>query len=132
MALAGGFSSTEEGAGPGATFDCQSCGACCSYSSEWPRFSTEDDVQLDRIPQKYVAADESGMRCDGVRCSALSGEVGKSTACGIYDLRPDVCRSCMPGGDDCLLARRAHGLPTSDPALLACPSPGPLVDTCAR
>lgn len=93
-------------------FDCQSCGACCSYSAEWPRFSTEDDAQLDRIPQKHVAADESGMRCDGVRCSALSGEVGKHTACGIYELRPDVCRACMPGGDDCLMARRAHGLPT--------------------
>ena len=66
-----------------AVFDCQSCGACCSYSADWPRFSTEDDEQLDRIPEKHVAADLSGMRCDGVRCSALSGEVGKHTACGI-------------------------------------------------
>jgi Fe-S-cluster containining protein len=96
--------------GEGAPFDCQSCGACCSYSAAWPRFSTEDDAQLDRIPQKFVSADESGMRCDGVRCSALSGEVGKSTACGIYEIRPDVCRACMPGGDDCLMAREAHGL----------------------
>ncbi|TPK05891.1 YkgJ family cysteine cluster protein [Mesorhizobium sp. B2-5-7] len=94
-------------------FDCQSCGACCSYSAEWPRFSTEDDAQLDRIPEKYVAADLSGMRCDGVRCSALSGEVGKSTACTIYDLRPDVCRACMPGDDECLMARRALGFSTS-------------------
>jgi uncharacterized protein len=46
-----------------------------------------------------------------VRCSALSGEVGKHTACGIYDVRPDVCRACMPSGDDCLMARKAHGLP---------------------
>lgn len=96
-----------------ALFDCQSCGACCSYSAEWPRFSTEDDAQLDRIPAKLVAANLSGMRCEGVRCSALSGEVGKSTACGIYELRPDVCRACMPGDDDCLMARRAHGLPTA-------------------
>ncbi|WP_250889051.1 YkgJ family cysteine cluster protein [Mesorhizobium sp. dw_380] len=96
-------------------FDCQSCGACCSYSAEWPRFSTEDDAQLDRIPEKYVAADLSGMRCEGVRCSALTGEVGKSTACGIYDLRPDVCRACMPGDEECLMARREHGLPTELP-----------------
>ncbi|ESZ17808.1 MULTISPECIES: YkgJ family cysteine cluster protein [Mesorhizobium] len=109
LASGGDFSSLEERAAP--LFDCQSCGACCSYSSEWPRFSTEDDAQLDRIPQKYVAADEAGMRCDGVRCSALSGEVGKSTICGIYEVRPDVCRACMPGGDDCLMARKAHGLP---------------------
>ncbi|WP_411962679.1 YkgJ family cysteine cluster protein [Mesorhizobium sp. ES1-1] len=90
-------------------FDCQSCGACCSYSPEWPRFSTEDDAQLDLIPEKYVAADLSGMRCDGQRCSALSGEVGKSTACLVYQVRPDVCRACMPGDDECLIARRAHG-----------------------
>ena len=96
--------------GPAAIFDCQSCGACCSYSAEWPRFSTEDDAQLDRIPAKYVSANESGMRCDGVRCSALTGEVGKHTACGIYDIRPDVCRACMPGDDDCLMARQAHGM----------------------
>jgi Fe-S-cluster containining protein len=92
-------------------FDCQSCGACCSYSAEWPRFSTEDDAQLDRIPEEYIAANLSGMRCEGVRCSALCGEIGKSTGCGIYELRPDVCRACMPGDDDCLMARRAHGLP---------------------
>lgn len=110
LAAAADFSPLEQGAGA-ALFDCQACGACCSYSAEWPRFSTEDDAQLDRIPQKFVAADESGMRCDGVRCSALSGEVGKHTACGIYDVRPDVCRACMPGGDDCLMAREAHGLP---------------------
>ena len=96
--------------GLAAIFDCQSCGACCSYSAEWPRFSTEDDAQLDRIPAKHVAANESGMRCDGVRCSALTGEVGKHTACGIYEIRPDVCRACMPGDDDCLMARRAHGM----------------------
>ncbi|MBZ9905012.1 YkgJ family cysteine cluster protein [Mesorhizobium sp. BR115XR7A] len=100
-------------------FDCQSCGACCSYSAEWPRFSTEDDAQLDRIPEKYVAADLSGMRCNGVRCSALSGEVGKSTACAIYDLRPDVCRACMPGDDECLMARRALGFPPLSGGFLA-------------
>ena len=92
-------------------YDCTACGACCSFSAEWPRFSTEDDLQLARIPAKFVAADESGMRCDGARCSALGGEVGKSTSCGIYALRPDVCRACMPGGDDCRMARAAFGLP---------------------
>ena len=92
-------------------FDCQSCGACCSYSSDWPRFSTEDDAQLALIPAKLVAAGEAGMRCDGARCSALAGEVGKATSCTIYDIRPDVCRACMPGGDDCLMARRAFGMP---------------------
>ena len=26
---------------------CQACGACCSYSSNWPRYTTEDDAALD-------------------------------------------------------------------------------------
>lgn len=90
---------------PSDDFDCKSCGACCSYSPEWPRFSTEDEAQLDRIPAKYVARDESGMRCDGARCSALLGEVGKSTSCAIYEIRPDVCRACMPGDHECRMAR---------------------------
>jgi len=93
------------------SFDCNACGACCSHSSAWPRFSTEADSQLDRIPAEHVSRDESGMRCDGARCSALVGKVGKSTSCSIYDIRPDVCRACVPGGGDCLIARRALGLP---------------------
>ncbi|ESX35040.1 MULTISPECIES: YkgJ family cysteine cluster protein [unclassified Mesorhizobium] len=112
LAGATDFLSGDEDAGAAAIFDCQSCGACCSYSAEWPRFSTEDDAQLDRIPEKFVSADLSGMRCEGVRCSALTGEIGKHTACGIYEIRPDVCHACMPGGDDCLMARKAHGMPT--------------------
>ena len=94
-----------------AGFDCQSCGACCSYSCDWPRFSTEDDAQLDLIPEQFVSADLSGMRCDGVRCSALTGEIGKFTACGIYAVRPEVCRTCLPGDPECLMAREAAGLP---------------------
>ena len=35
------------------------------------------------------------MRCEGDRCSALRGEIGKETACGIYAVRPEVCRTCM-------------------------------------
>lgn len=90
--------------------DCQSCGACCSYSSEWPRFTTETDEALDRIPPQFVSADQRGMRCDGGRCSALSGQVGVGTACTIYEVRPDVCRACSPGDDACETARWAFGM----------------------
>lgn len=93
-----------------ASSPCQSCGACCAYDSRWPRFTLEDDAVLARIPPRYVAADGSGMRCDGDRCSALTGEIGKSTACSIYDIRPDVCRACLPGDAECNTARRRHGL----------------------
>jgi Fe-S-cluster containining protein len=90
---------------------CQACGACCAYSSNWPRFSTEDDAALDRIPETFVNATLSGMRCDGDRCSALSGKVGTATACVIYADRPEVCRTCMPGDGECRMARKRHGLP---------------------
>ena len=89
---------------------CQSCGACCSYSSNWPRFTIEDDATLDLIPAEFVNDRLSGMRCNGERCSALNGEVGKATACGIYDVRPEVCRTCMPGDTECTMARRKFGL----------------------
>lgn len=90
--------------------DCQSCGACCSYSSDWPRFTTEADEALDSLPLEYVAADQRGMRCDGDRCSALSGRVGTSTLCLVYESRPDVCRACVPGDYACRIARSAFGL----------------------
>jgi Fe-S-cluster containining protein len=93
------------------TSPCQACGACCSYSSNWPRFTTEDDATLDLIPQKFVNDKLSGMRCEGERCSALSGKIGVATSCGIYPIRPEVCRTCMPGDPECAVARRRHGLP---------------------
>jgi uncharacterized protein len=60
------------------------------------------------------------MRCEGDRCAALVGDVGVSTSCAIYAVRPDVCRACLPGGDDCAIARRRfnlgdlHQLPATD------------------
>ena len=89
---------------------CQACGACCSTSREWPRFSTEDDAALDRIPVEFVDDRQGGMRCTGDRCSALLGEVGVHTACAIYTLRPDVCRACKPGDEACGIARAKWGL----------------------
>jgi Fe-S-cluster containining protein len=96
---------------PDAESPCQACGACCAYSSNWPRFTTEDDAALDRIPKEFVNARLSGMRCDGDRCSALTGSIGVATSCGIYQMRPEVCRTCMPGDAECAMARRRHGLP---------------------
>ena len=90
---------------------CQTCGACCDYSPEWPRFSTEEDAALDRIPAKYIDDGLGRMKCDGNRCSALTGKVGTATACAIYDVRPDVCHACEPGDDACNMARVHHGLP---------------------
>lgn len=90
---------------------CQSCGACCGYSQNWPRFSTESEEELAAIPERFVNERQSGMRCEGDRCSALQGEIGRATSCGIYALRPEVCRTCMPGDAECAMARRKFGLP---------------------
>jgi Fe-S-cluster containining protein len=89
---------------------CRSCGACCSYSKEWPRFSTEDDADLDRIPPAFVDDTQGRMRCRGDRCAALVGDVGVATWCSIYDVRPEVCRTCLPGDDACAMARQRFGL----------------------
>ncbi|WP_459465497.1 YkgJ family cysteine cluster protein [Rhizobium sp. No.120] len=88
-----------------AEIDCQTCGACCCFSSEWPRFTTEADDDLALIPRHYVEADQRGMRCEGSRCSALLGEVGINTSCLVYEVRPDVCRACVPGDEACRMAR---------------------------
>ena len=89
---------------------CTSCGACCAYSANWPRFTIEDDAALELIPAKYVNERQSGMLCDGARCSALSGNVGVAVRCDIYAVRPEVCHTCMPGDAECNMARRRHGL----------------------
>ena len=90
---------------------CQACGACCATSFDWPRFSTETDAALDRIPMELVDDSLSRMRCVGDRCAALAGQVGRQTACSIYDDRPEVCRACVIGDDACQIARTKHGLP---------------------
>jgi Fe-S-cluster containining protein len=90
---------------------CRSCGVCCTHSSTWPRFTLESDAEIARIPEALIAADGSGMRCEGERCAALSGEIGVETTCTIYAVRPIVCRDCLPGDDACTIARGARGLP---------------------
>ncbi len=90
---------------------CQACGACCAYSHAWPRFSLESDEEIALIPEKLIAADGSGMKCEGDRCAALAGTLGEKVACTIYTVRPIVCRDCLPGDDACTMARAARGLP---------------------
>ncbi len=89
-----------------APFDCQKCGACCAYSAEWPRFTLESEAVLDAIPAVMIDESLLRMRCDGDRCIALEGRVGRNTSCSIYAVRPQVCRTCQPGDEACLIARR--------------------------
>jgi len=89
---------------------CRSCGACCAFSADWPRFSTEEDSELDRIPHALIDSRQGRMRCNGDRCAALVGEVGAWTSCAVYAVRPAVCRVCQPGDSDCRIARHRFGL----------------------
>lgn len=90
---------------------CQTCGACCSYSREWPRFTTETDADVARIASELIDDDHWRLRCIGDRCAALTGDVGVATACAIYAVRPEVCRACEPADDACQMARAKFGLP---------------------
>lgn len=90
---------------------CLTCGACCAYSADWPRFSLESDDEIARIPEALVAPSGAGMRCADDRCAALEGTVGLATRCTVYDVRPLVCRDCLPGDDACRMARERHGMP---------------------
>jgi Fe-S-cluster containining protein len=94
---------------------CRSCGACCSYSRTWPRFTIETDLAIERLPREFVDRDLAYMRCEGNRCSALIGQVGVATSCAVYPDRPEVCRACTAGDDACLMAREKHGLPAISP-----------------
>jgi len=105
------MSETTSGSTAAAPSPCNTCGACCSYSAAWPRFTIEDDDALDRLPADLVDDSLAGMRCHGKRCAALTGSVGVATSCSIYADRPEVCRECQPGDEACNIAREAHGLP---------------------
>lgn len=89
---------------------CQACGACCAHSREWPRFTLEDDAEIDQIPSTLIDDSQGRMRCEGDRCAALAGKIGTATACTIYAVRPLVCRDCVPGDDACSIARAARGM----------------------
>lgn len=107
-----------------APYDCQPCGACCRN----PAFNREhglvDYVQVfpaDALfKMKGLRATLTARNGDGEwhmrmnerdRCVALEGEIGHHTACGIYALRPGVCRRVEPGDDKCIIARQENGLP---------------------
>lgn len=95
-------------------FDCLACAACCAYDETWPRFTLETEDEIAAIPLENIAEDETGMRCEDGRCTALRGVVTIAASCGIYEVRPHVCRDCMPGDPECLEARDAYGMDEGD------------------
>jgi Fe-S-cluster containining protein len=94
---------------------CTSCGACCaSFRVDFS--PCELQSQGGSVPDALtVEVNSSTCRMRGtdhqpMRCAALTGTIGKTVSCGIYEWRPGPCHELEPGGDACLLARRRHGL----------------------
>ncbi len=107
-------------------FDCQACGACCCNTARNVAAGTRDYVEVtrkDRLFQEQrpllrtlAVEREQGLFYlklvgDEQRCIALEGELGAGVRCGIYALRPAGCRQVESGDEECLNARRRHGLP---------------------
>jgi Fe-S-cluster containining protein len=99
-------------------FDCQACGACCRTFDVWLM-----DTDLDRferaphllsltvIAPGTAAGQWRFMRREQStgQCTALEGGL-RSCRCTIYEDRPTLCRDFQAGSEDCLDARRRHGI----------------------
>jgi Fe-S-cluster containining protein len=90
-------------------YDCQSCGACCSFKWSWPilRKDRSDSVG---IPKEMLREDYPLMKTTNGRCVALNGDVGCNVSCSIYQNRPDACMKFAAGSELCKEARIAKGL----------------------
>ena len=97
--------------------DCRLCGACCSFSKWWPSLKGTAAADLERIPEAFIAPDGTRMRCEGDRCSALTGMVGVRVACAVYETRPNACRVFKAGGPACRMVREEFGIDRPSPDL---------------
>ena len=59
------------------------------------------------IPAKLIRDDYPLLKTCNNRCLALSGVVGESVLCTIYEHRPQACRQFKAGSPLCLEARKA-------------------------
>lgn len=98
--------------------DCQTCGACCATFDVWlmdsdlDRFERSPNLlHLTVIPPGGAAGQWRFMRRDDKtgQCVALEGGL-RSCRCTIYEHRPMLCRDFEAGSEDCLEARRRHGI----------------------
>ena len=94
---------------------CTSCGACCaSFRVDFSVFETQE--RGGSVPDGLVVeVTSSTRRMRGTdhtppRCAALTGKIGATIACGIYEWRPSPCREFAEGRDACNRARNRHGL----------------------
>jgi uncharacterized protein len=98
------------------SLDCQTCGACCAAYRVSFYWAEADDAPGGTVPVALTQRLSPHLRClqgtnaRPVRCVALRGVVGEQVDCSIYAQRPSPCRAVQPGDDQCLRARRLHGI----------------------
>lgn len=99
--------------------DCVECGRCCHHPPQTVQLHENDEARLTseelarltvihpRPPHfRFIVNDED-------RCGALDVSVPGRYPCGIYERRPDGCRTVEPGSPCCLEARKLGRLGTS-------------------
>ena len=101
---------------------CMRCGACCAVY----RVSV-DSCEIDNLPGGMIPAHLTfklkgtrlamrGTEKRPIRCQALTGNIGRSVHCAIYDRRPTTCREFLSVYEDsgvnslCDRARATYGL----------------------
>ena len=94
--------------------DCLTCGACCTFLFA-VGIKPDDNVPPENV---WDVTDKSGeFVVDGyltrdaetLYCAALEITADEKTVCGIYERRPQVCRSFEAGSDKCHAMRRIYG-----------------------
>ena len=106
---------------------CLVCGACCAtfrVSFYWGELAgaggTVPDDLAEPLSPPYAAM--AGTNQATPRCVALRGDVGVTSTCAVYDLRPTPCRELQASwehgapDDKCDRARARHGLLPLTPA----------------
>lgn len=117
-----------------APFDCQTCGACCSYFAvisleavsnepglgielqDYDDFSKLPSTMLafERMPEGSRLPPNVSLRTRKVgewyKCVGLEGRVGEACRCSVYEHRPLTCSDFEVGGLKCLKSREARGL----------------------
>lgn len=106
---------------------CQACGLCCASFRVSFYWGEADDAPGGWVPVAFTETLTPHRRCMAgthsktPRCIALTGQVGESVACSIYDQRPSPCREFDShdgqGNPDqrCNALRLRHGLPPLGP-----------------
>jgi Fe-S-cluster containining protein len=99
-------------------FDCLACGACCRNNrvelddGDVARFRNSGRDELLKMPYARRHDGKLVMRLvDEGRCTHL----GRGNRCGIYELRPTMCRD-FPVASECCLSARAEEFALHDGA----------------